>query len=143
MVHVSKFTSSTRVVRLNKSESFIELLDEKSQKCKNQIDMATITGVSNGKITPNLRKSKASGNNCFAIVARQTYEFECSSKKVKDNWCTAIKAYLAFSSEEDPAEMKRKAKQKYLEHMVDKKKAKQFSDNQKKRDDMRKKWGLK
>ena len=143
MIQLSKFKTNTRVVRLNKSEKYIELMDEKSDKCKSQIDITSITSISEGKMTPNLRKSKASSINCFAIVGNQTFEFECQKSKIKDNWCKALKAYIDYSKQEDPAELKRLAQQKYLENMVDKKKAKQFSDNQKKRDAMRKKWNLK
>merc|ERR1711971_443566 len=121
----------------------IEMVEAKSKKLKDSFALRSVDSVATGKTTLNLKRAnKVSAMRCFAVVAGKTFEFECGDKKTRDAWVKALEARIFVDKQVDPKELGKRAQEKYQATQYDKAKTKQFAKNQKKRDDLRRKYKL-
>merc|ERR1712013_567834 len=105
--------------------------------------LSAMASVATGKTTTNLKRAKkVSAMQCFAVVCAKTFEFECGDKKTRDLWVKALEAKLFVNKQVDPKELGKRAREQYQATQYDKAKTKQFAKNQKKRDDLRRKYKL-
>lgn len=140
---IGRFTSDSRIIKLSDNHQTIEILDPNSKKLKDSFSLKSMDTIVSGKTTNNLKKSKnALSSQCFACVGSKTYEFEAGDKKTKQEWVKALEAILFVNKQVDPSELGKQAQDEYMANQYDKAKMKQFQKNQKKRDDIRKKYNL-
>lgn len=140
---VGRFSSDSRMIKLSDNQQTIEILDPNSKKIKDSFSLKSMDNIVAGKTTNNLKKSKnALSTQCFAVVGNKTYEFEAGDKKTREEWVKALNAILFVNSQKDPKELGKQAQDQYMANQYDKAKMKQFQKNQKKRDDIRKKYNL-
>lgn len=83
VLHLGRFSSSTRILKLSEDEKRIEILEFESKKLKDSINIHHIKEVIEGKTTPHLKKSNQISALCFAILVNSsTYEFEAEKAQV-------------------------------------------------------------
>ena len=140
---IGRFSSDSRMIKLSDNQQIIEILDPNNKKLKDSFSLKSIDTIVSGKTTNNLKKSKnALSTQCFAIVGNKTYEFEAGDKKTREQWVKGLNAILFINKQVDPKELGKQAQDQYMANQYDKAKMKQFQKNQKKRDDIRKKYNL-
>eukprot|EP01083_Nonionella_stella_P061028 159120_1 len=142
LVH-NRFSTDSRFVKLSDDEKTIQMMDDKGKKLKDSCNLASLDRVVSGKTTSNLKKAKTvPSTSCFAIIGSKTFEFEAQDKKAKDVWVKALEAITFVNKQIDPKELAQKAQDEYMNKQYDTQKSKQFEKNQKKRDDIRKKYKI-